>query len=69
MVNGIRTSDPRRLNNGRCSEFRAGFPVQQTPEEGWMTYRPRRCEYKDEDNSLITQNDKNDQASSQEFRQ
>ena len=44
--------------------------VRQTPEEGRRTYRPKRCgnNYKDEDNSLKTLNDKNHQASSQKFR-
>ena len=40
-----------------------------TPEEGWRTYHPKHCgnNNKDEDNSPITLNDKN-QASSQKFR-
>ena len=48
-----------------------GSRVQQTPEEGWRTYWPKHCgnNYKDEDNSLKTLNDKNHQASSQKFRQ
>ena len=43
----------------------------KTPEEGWRTYRPKRCgnNNKDEDNSPKTLNNKNHQASSQEFRQ
>ena len=45
--------------------------VRQTPEEGQRTYRPKRCgnNNKDEDNSPKTLNDKNQQASSQKFRQ
>ena len=45
--------------------------VQQTLEEGRRTYRPKRCgnDNKDEDNSPKTLNDKNQQASSQKFRQ
>ena len=34
MVNGIRTSDPGELNEGRGLKFRVGTKVQQTPEEG-----------------------------------
>ena len=37
---------------------RVGSQVQQTPEEGQMTYRPKRQYNKDEDNSLKTLNDK-----------
>ena len=60
MVNGIRTSDPYGLNKGRGSKFREGSRVQQTPEDGWRTYWPKRCDYdnKDEDNSLKTINNK-----------
>ena len=57
MANGIRTGD-------LCSlKFCDGSQVRQTPEEGWMTYRPKRCgnNNKDEDNSPKTLNDKNDQ--------
>ena len=36
---------------------------QETPEEDRMTYRPKRCHYKDEDICLKTLNDKNHQAS------
>ena len=45
--------------------------VRQTPEEGRRTYQPKRCgnNNKDEDNSPKTLNDKNQQASSQKFRQ
>ena len=41
-------------------KFRDGSRVRQTPEEGWRTYRPKRCgnNYKDEDNSPKTLNDK-----------
>ena len=71
MANGIRTGDPRGFNKEHSSKFREGSRVQQTPEEGWRTYRPNRCgnNNKDEDNSPKTLNDKNHQASSQKFRQ
>ena len=60
MANGIRTGDPRGFNKGRSSKFREGYRVRQTPEEGRKTYRPKRCgnNYKDEDNSPKTLNDK-----------
>ena len=73
MVNGI--SDPcglnRGLNKGRGSKFRVGsLGRQATPEDGWRTYRSKRCEYKkkDEDNNSKTLNDKNHQASFQKVR-
>ena len=71
MANGIRTGDPRGFNKGRSSKFREGSRVQQTPEEGRRTYRPKRCgnNNKDEDYSPKNLNDKNQQASSQKFRQ
>ena len=71
MANGIRTGDPRGFNKGRSSKFREGSRVRQTPEEGRRTYRPKRCgnNNKDEDNSPKTLNDKNQQTSSQKFRQ
>ena len=71
MANGIRTGDPRGFNKGRSSKFREGSRVQQTPEEGRRTYQPKRCRNnnKDEDNSPKNLNDKNQQASSQKFRQ
>ena len=71
MANRIRTGDPHGFNKGRSSKFREGSRVQQTPEEGWRTYRPKCCgnNNKHEDNSLKTHNDKNHQASSQKFRQ
>ena len=61
MANGIRTGDPHGFNKGRSSKFREGFWVRQTPKEGQMTYRPKRCgnNNKDEDNSLKTLNNKN----------
>ena len=60
MVKGIRTSDFRRLNKERSSKFRVGSRVQQTPEEGRSTYRPKRYEYnyKHENNSPNTLNEK-----------
>ena len=71
MANAIRTGDPRGFNKGHCSKFCESSQVRQTPEEGWRTYRPKRCgnNNKDEDNSPKTLNDKNHQASSQKFRQ
>ena len=71
MVNGIRTGDPRGFNKGRSSKFHEGSRVRQTPEEGRRTYRPKRCRnnYKDEDNSPKILNDRNQQTSSQKFRQ
>ena len=61
MANGIRRGDHRGFNKGRSSKFREGSRVRQTPEEGRMTYRPKRCgnNNKDEDNSLETLYDKN----------
>ena len=60
MANGIGTSNPCRLNKGHGLKFHTGSQVRQTPEEGWMTYQPKCCEYnyKDEDNSPKTLNDK-----------
>ena len=71
MANGIRTGNLCGFNKGRSLKFREGSRVRQTPEEGWRTYRPKRCgnDYKDEVNSPKTLNDKNHQASSQKFRQ
>ena len=71
MANGIRTGDSCRFNKGHSSKFRESSRVRQTPEEGWRTYRPKRCgnNNKDEDNSPKTLYDKNHQASSQKFRQ
>ena len=62
---------PRGFNEGRSSKFREGSRFRQTPEECRRTYRPKRCENnnKDEDNSPKNLNDKNQQASSQKFRQ
>ena len=76
MANGIRTGKTphhhhRGLDEGRSSKFREGSQVQQTPEEGWRTYRLKRCgiNNKDEYNSPKTLNDENHQALSQNFRQ
>ena len=65
MANGIRTDDPHGFNKGRSSKFREGSQVRQTPKVGWRTYRLKRCgnNNKDEDN------DRNHQASSQNFKQ
>ena len=70
MANGIRTGDPHGFNKGCSSKFRKGSQVRQKLEEGWRTYRPKRCgnNNKDEDNGTKTLNDKNHQASSQKFR-
>ena len=59
------------MANGRSSKFREGSRVRQTPEEGRRIYRPKRYgnNNKDEDNSPKNLNDKNQQASSQKFRQ
>ena len=49
------------LNKGLSSRFRVGSRVKhETPEEGWRTYRPKRCEYYngDEDISPNILNDK-----------
>ena len=64
MANGIRTGDSRGFNKGRSSKFHECSRVGQTPEEGWKTYRPKRCgnNNKDEDNSPKTLNDKNHQS-------
>ena len=61
MANGIRTGNPRGFNKGRSSKFYEGSRVRQTPEEGWRTYRPKRCgnNNKDEDNSPKNFNDEN----------
>ena len=52
MVNGIRANEPQVLNKG-------SWDLKATPEEGWRTYLPKRCEYnnKVEDNSPKTLND------------
>ena len=54
MANRIRTGNPHGFNKGRSLKFRVGSRVQQTPEEGRRTYRPKHCgnDNKDEDNSL-----------------
>ena len=71
MANGIRTGDPCGFNKGRSSKFHEDSQVRQTPEEGRRTYQTKRYgnNNKDEDNSLKNLNDKNEQASSQKFRQ
>ena len=71
MANGIRTGDPHGFNKGHSSKFREGSRVQQTSEEGWRTYRLKHYgnNNKDEDSSLKTLNDKNQQALSLKFRQ
>ena len=71
VANGIKTGDPRGFNKGRSSKFREGSRIHQTHKEGRRTYWPKRCgnNHKDEDISPKTLNDKNQQASSQKFRQ
>ena len=45
---------PCGLNKGHGSKFHVGSQVQETPEEGQRTHRPK-CEYnKFEDSSLKT---------------
>ena len=70
MANGIRTGDPRSFNKG-SSKFREGSRVWQIPEEGRRIYRLKQCgnNNTDEDNSPKTLTNKNQQASSQKFRQ
>ena len=70
MANEIRISEGAYgFNKGRDSKFREGSRVRQTPEEGRMTYQPKRCgnSNKDEDKSPKTLNDKNQQTSSQKI--
>ena len=43
MTKEIRTGDRRGFNKRRSSKFCEGSRVQQTPEEGRKTYRPKRC--------------------------
>ena len=66
MANRIRTGDLHGFNKGCSSKFRVGSRVQQTPEEGWRTYRLKCCGNinNDKDKSPKTLNDKNHQASS-----
>ena len=61
MANGIRTGDPHGFNKGHSLKFFEGSQVQQTPEECWRIYQPKRCgNYnKEEDNSPKIFNDKN----------
>ena len=52
------------LNKRRSLKFRVGSQVQQTPEEDWRTYQPKRCgNNQEEDNSPKTLNDKNHPSS------
>ena len=71
LLTRIFQSPTNGFNKGRSSKFREGSQVRQTPEEGRWMYRPKRCgnNNKNEDNSPKTLNDKNQQASSQKFRQ
>ena len=63
MANGIKTDDRLGFNKGRSLKFCVGSQVRQTPEEGRRTYWLKRCgnNNKDEDNSLKTLNDKNNE--------
>ena len=60
MAYRIRTGNLPGFNKGRSSKFCEGSWVRQTSEEGWRTYRPKRCgnNNKDEDSSPKTLNDK-----------
>ena len=60
MANGIKTGNPHGFNKRHSLNFGEGSRVQQTPEEGRRTYRLKCCgnNYKDEDNSPKTLNDK-----------
>ena len=50
MVNGIRTSYSHGLDKGFNLRFSLGFQVQyKEPEEGQRTYRPKHCQYNNED--------------------
>ena len=53
MANRIKTGDLRGFNKWCSSKLCVGSLVQQTPEEGRKTYRPKRCgnNNKNEDNS------------------
>ena len=70
LMESEQATPPRGFNKGRSSKFHVGSWVQQTPEEGWRTYRLKRCENdnKNEDNSPKSLNDKNHQALSQKLR-
>ena len=58
------------LYKGFSSRFCVGSQVRhETPDEGQRTYRPKRYEYEDEDNSLNILNNKNHQTSSEKFTQ
>ena len=71
MANGIKTGDHRGFNKGRSSKFCEGSRFLQNT---WRRLEDISAETllkykKDEDNSPKTLNDKNQQASSQKFRQ
>ena len=63
-------NSPKTLNDKNQQASSLKFK-QETTEEGWRTYRSKRCgnNNKDEDNSPKTLNDKNQQASSLKFKQ
>ena len=72
MVNGIRIIYSRELNEGVSSMLCLGSRVRnETPEEDWMIYRPKRSEYNNEDdgNGPNILSDENYQGSSQKLRQ
>ena len=62
IVNWIRKIYSRGLNYMFSPRFRVGFWVQHgIPEEGWMTYRPKRSGHnnEDEENSINIRSDGN----------
>ena len=72
MVNGIRTVYPRGLNKGFAQKFRVGYQIQQEiSEEVWWAHQTKHCEYndKDENNCPNILNNKDYQASSQNFQE
>ena len=55
MVNGIRTIYSCGLNKGFSSGFYVGSPVRyEKPEEGQITYRPKRYEYNNDNEDNIS---------------
>ena len=70
MVNKIGTVYLCSSNKGFSLRFCVDSWVRhETPEEGWMTYHPKHCDYdnKEEINSLNILSNNNYQTSSQEF--
>ena len=55
MANGISTGDSHVFNKGCSLKFHIGSRVQQIPDEGQKTYRPKHYgNNRDEDNSPKT---------------